>query len=553
MTWLFLLLALWAPVRLAGQPTVSQDSAALVLERARDAQRSFESARRRLLPLGYGGGGRCDERIGRFCYWYDDRDTTLPEEPPAMVELRARFLDRLDEFHHALPHDEWILGQQVRYLVEHRSHQRALELTGQCHPSSWWCAALEGFVLHDAERFGAADRAFERALAAMPEALRCEWTDLSEVLDADLLERIKGKSCRDRQPTSDSILWLADPLLSQPGNDLATELLSRRVVAEYFRDARSPHGLPFGKDIADLALRYGWSIRWSRADQRWPTAEQPSVIGHSRTPAYAFFPQPLDDQPFWRYRLSRDRPRSRYAPSYAGRFSDMVGYRVARFPRGDTMRLVLVGQAPDSIASDPRARPLAVFSSGPKATSLILPVDLGRPAVAMTTPATPGLAGIEIGVERHWARARWLVTPIPADDSLVLSDPLLFAPGERLPGSLDQAVASAVPSARLSRARPVGVYWEVSGPASDSLEISIGLIPERRGLLGRIGQSLALVKRKAPLTLRWAQAGPASGPRSRAIELNLAELRPGHYTLELTLTGTNGVIRATHLAIELTT
>jgi hypothetical protein len=42
---------------------------------ARNAQSSFESFRRNRLPLSQSnGGGYCDVRIGRYCYWRGDED-----------------------------------------------------------------------------------------------------------------------------------------------------------------------------------------------------------------------------------------------------------------------------------------------------------------------------------------------------------------------------------------------------------------------------------------------------------------------------------------------
>ena len=81
---------------------------ARVLAQARAAQRAFEARRRHLLPIGSSGGGRCDERIGRFCYWYDEGDTSLPAEPPSVHEARARFLIELETFHRQLPNDDWV-------------------------------------------------------------------------------------------------------------------------------------------------------------------------------------------------------------------------------------------------------------------------------------------------------------------------------------------------------------------------------------------------------------------------------------------------------------
>ncbi|MEZ4585908.1 MAG: hypothetical protein R2909_05855 [Gemmatimonadales bacterium] len=525
-----------------------------MLDRARDAQRDFELARRRLLPLEYGGGGRCDERIGRFCYWYDGREE-LPDEPEKIARLRQELLDTLAGYHAALPDDDWILGQQVRYLVEHEAYDRALDLTDGC--AGWWCHALRGFAFHEAERFDSAEATFDRALALMPEALRCEWTDLRVVLEGKLADRLEGLDCRGREAAADSILWLADPFLSLPGNDLETELLSRRVAAWYLQTARSPHGMSFGKDIAELALRYGRSVRWAREDRGWPTAEPPSIIGHSRVPGYAFFPKPDDpgeDGAEWRYDLEPDRPRSRYAPVYAKRIRLLEGYRVARFARGDSMVLAVTGDPAEARIDGDGAVVRLAFSQGPGAAPLLADSPFARRGARLIrVPAVAGQLGVEIeaGSDKHWARARWLLAPLAGDDPLTVSDPLLFDPGDELPSGLAEAAGRALQGARLRRSSPVGVYWEVGGPESDSVEVSVALVPERRGLFGRIGQSLSLVKRRAPLTLQWTaeRAAPVLG---RSFELDLAELDTGWYTLLLTVTGRHGTERSTQLRIELT-
>src|SRR4051812_31154964 len=81
-----------------------------ILSHARHAQRDFERLRRANLQRDLDGGSHpCEERIGRFCYWYDP----LPElasEPEAIGRARARLLRDLAAAAGRLPGDDWILG-----------------------------------------------------------------------------------------------------------------------------------------------------------------------------------------------------------------------------------------------------------------------------------------------------------------------------------------------------------------------------------------------------------------------------------------------------------
>src|SRR5260221_7797629 len=65
--------------------------------RAHAAQVSFERSRRSLLPPGQSSGGRCDVRLGRFCWGYDGIAPRPPAEREALVQRRARVV--------ATPHD----------------------------------------------------------------------------------------------------------------------------------------------------------------------------------------------------------------------------------------------------------------------------------------------------------------------------------------------------------------------------------------------------------------------------------------------------------------
>jgi hypothetical protein len=145
---------------------------------------------------------------------------------------------------------------------------------------------------------------------------------------------------------------------------------------------------------------------------------------------------------------------------------------------------------------------------------------------------------------RHFLRARVVYPPPSGRDSLMISDPLFFVPTEHLPETLEEAARHTLPATKVSRRRPVGVYWEVSGPGADSVEVAVAVIPIRRRLFGRVAQGLSLVKRRAPLTLQWRAAGSPNETVGRAFELDLQKLRTGQYFLRLDATSRGGTATA---------
>jgi hypothetical protein len=550
--------ALATPAGLSSQ-TGGIDSAR-ALDAVREAQASFERTRRAELPRAWSPSGRCDEHIGRFCYWYDDGDTSLPAEPAPVARARARLLDHLSRIQHELPGDDWIAGQRVRYWVEHPAgHDSAARAADECRGTPWWCAALRGYALHAAERYAEADSVFGAALDLMPDETRCEWIDWRQVLESKLAERFDDLDCEGRRALGDSVLWLARPRWSEPGNDLRTELDSRRVINALLEDSRSPQAMPWGSDLAELTLRYGWPVAWSVADRSYQTLEPASVVGHDRTPAFAFIPRATGDSGAagYRWELQPDRPRARYAPAYADAVVTIADYQVARFVRGDSTIVV----AAVDLAGDTTFRRAGMNLALAVAPAwLIEPVVTRRDAVSVDDAAIQArVAGRPVAVSieatapgtRRLARARRLLDPIERTPGLTVSDPLLFRAGDELPRSLAEAADRAIGTLHLSQFQPVGVYWEIQGADADSVEIGVAMIPERRGLLGRIAQGLSLVKHRAPLTLAWNAADPDGRVLGRAFELDLSRLGRGGYTLRLTATTPSGLERTVERSIVL--
>src|SRR5438270_182125 len=76
-------------------PTAAADSARDV-RRARDAQASFERTRRSNLPWEGSSNGRCEVHLGRYCWWYDETEPTLPPENETITRRRVELIAQLD-------------------------------------------------------------------------------------------------------------------------------------------------------------------------------------------------------------------------------------------------------------------------------------------------------------------------------------------------------------------------------------------------------------------------------------------------------------------------
>ena len=522
-----------------------------VSNRARRAQREFELERRAYLPADLDDGrGPCDAAIGRFCYWY--RPAEEPLEPDRIGVGRLLLLARLDDAARDHPGDDWIAAQRVRYLVEHGWADSAVAAARECRGTRWWCTALEGYARHAVRDYAGADTVFAAALAGMPAVERCRWTDLSALIaDADA-RRYRKLSCERRQAANDRIWWLAKPLYSLPGHDLRTEHYARLTMARILRGASSPHDLAWGDDLAELVVRYGWPTWWTRAIARAGTPDAPAAIGHEPTPSFWFFAErsmPPDSGaperaalPEWD--VARERPPSRYAPPYARSFGAIRHAQVARFRRGsaflvvgafdlrrDTLFAFADPEVAVSVARDARTPP----TTGPA----LFPWSTG--IIGVTAPWSPAVVSIEAREEddRRAARLRGVFDR----PSRWLSDVLLFVPGEELPDSAEAALVVSVRGYEIPRGGRVGLFWETYGePARDSVDVEVTVVrgSGRRRSQPALGRTECAPAGKASVAVRWRDAAAPTGPRGRAVTVDLGALKPGRYVVAIAMAGAGG-------------
>lgn len=583
---------------------------------ARSAQRTFEFTRRMRLPPPdarsdaprYYYGGVCPVRIGRMC-WFDDGDNSAPPPEPAGIRAaRDRLLEQLARAAAADSVNEWVAGQRVRYLLEARRPDSALAVTRACSAVgastvTLWCLGLRGTVLHATHQAAAAAAAFDSADALRTPAERCQWYDVSPWLESGEARAYRRLACGSPERARwESRFWrLAQPFWILDGNDLRNEWNARRVMGRVYAAGANAYGMSWGPDLAELDLRYGPPIGYSRrrdgaALSMYAPDAGADVTGHEPGPSYDWLPRErtllpervgVADVPDGAWQLHRsvdEAPQMRYAPGYAGGGVGAPTHQLARFRHGDTALVVgAYDAARDSLWSDGRTPPrisaaLFVVDDSGRAAGVARRDSAGRagtlvarvPAVGAGDPSLGRryLYGLEIlqhdsvhtpdgrHVLGRALRARAPMPPLAADAEL--SDLLVL---RRSPGptpKFGEAVDSAAGSVAVRRGGAMGVYWEQYGAAPGGAvapdTIVIAATRLTRSFRERVAGALHLggTGPDRPIALRFADPGGA-GP-GRAIGLTWPDATAGDYRLEVTrIPGTPGRRPATSaLVVHLT-
>jgi hypothetical protein len=530
------------PGAVAAAPSASPGSAE---DAGRRAQQEFELFRRQHLPhASVGRPSNCDETVGRFCYWYNERQV-IPPEPKNIADARTRFLATLEALDQQSPSDRWITGQRVRYLDEAGRHQEALDVARACTVGGWWCDILVGFALHELGDYVQAGRIFEQGIGKMLGRDACAWHDVSLLIDDDARQQYRRYQCGDPQGKEfeDRIWFLGRTLYSMPGNDTRTEWYARMTMAQLLNDAPSQYEFGFDDDERELLLRFGWERSWALS--------RDGITGEEAMPAYRMIPagfvinEPsLSDSANWRLQLPP--VIARYSPPYATVLKPLE-HQKAVFHRGDSALVVLAydSRTMPELAGVPITAALVV-------TPGTVPVGFGKtvknaPPVGMIiamAPWGPLLMSAEVSAPEHHAvaRARYGVRPpFAVGTRVTLSDLLFYKPYGTFPSTVEEAAPHAVPTERLRADEKLGVYWESYGtdPAGERMNISLTVVKEieESGFLRRQAKALKLVTEATPVSVAtddMSARGASVSPR--AIELDISTLKKGSYIVQLEIT-----------------
>lgn len=534
---------------------ISREDSTRLLRAARADQAQFERIRRSRLPEGWSGGSsHCDERVGRFCLTHGRgrSDWVAPPEHEDVIRARNNLLDGLARVAEILPGDGWITGQRVRYLVEARRLDEALGAARQCRAERSWCAALAGFALHHSSRGVEADSAYAVALESMAEDERERWLDITQILD-DRSVRIYRRMQPDEQEEFELNFWrLADPLFTRPGNELWSEHLTRHVWDQLQFRAQSPDGISWGYDLREILIRYGWPSGYERVRDNWRlTAGPPSLISH-----YGGAPQDLlpptealleEKGTSGEWDVEDPRSRTGYSLPYqdsVARWFTPLAHQVAVFRRPGEAIVVAAYELPrDSVPDDANvAAGLALLSTldrGAPPDTVMMDSAGVSDALMIRGAAEPMVMSLEVFVpsERRMARSRYGLDLSPIAPGLLgISDLLLVHADETLPDSLEQAIELARGSSQVSAGQQVGLFWEVYGvdaTRTSELTLSLRLLEGRTGWLRRLAERAGLLREVAPIRLRWEEAVTPGPYMPRSLAIQIPEVSPGTYTLEL--------------------
>ena len=549
---LFAVLSLVFPVAAPAQLLPRTDTeqsrvdSAQISHQARNKQAAFERRRRLLLPKFSSGTADHCVIIGRFCEWHPKYNgDVIPNEGKTIRKARAELLADLAKAGEAIPGDDWIIGQRIRYLTEGHDTS-AVRVARSCRATRWWCDALLGLTLHVAGDYVGADSAYARALAGMTPPTRCHWMNLAPLLDDDIRGVYKKLPCPEREAIDARIFWVADPLYMVPGNERRTEHFSRVLHTALETDAANAYGSSWGGDLAELIVRFGWAEKWTQEpSQNLIPAEKPNISGHEREPGYHFFltqPPPdslalITDSVFDMYQFP---PREQYSPAYTKGFVRLDA-QVARFRRGDSTRVVAAYDVgTDTIFGKVKFAAAVVASGDDSTPPAIAEIDTSpvKNVLTVTTPWKSQIIGVELLAKDSAAAARWRsgFAEIPLDSGRISVSDLLFVDGApSLPSDLDEAIAHAHGGTVFRHDQKIGLFWELYGrsPADSALPISLTITPLDEGLLRRAFRALRISPKLSPINIRWQENGAGGVLSARSVMLDLSLVPAGKYAVKV--------------------
>jgi hypothetical protein len=422
----------------------------------------------------------------------------------------------------------------------------------------WWCDALLGLALHASHNFVTAERAFDQALAAMPDSTRCRWTNATAVLDGEAKKLVRRTPCERRGALDARLWWLADPLHSVDGNELRTEHFARRTFAVLHDRWRPSHPLGWGADMREIVLRYAWAVAWSRDRTREASPSQPgfslALTGHEPKPAYDFFPDARAlESPYEvsdaNWHLKRERATSHYAHPFAAPLRPLR-HQIAQFRRGDSALVVGAWNASDD----------TLFSRGTARAALVLSRDEGRSrliqrsdaaaaigVLLLAAPLADHVASLELFADgsRAVARTRAGLRASSLTSRVALSDILLLEPGEQ-PRTFEEALGRLLPEARLGAERRVTLYWEVYGirdvPAP---RVTVSVSRVRASRARRMAETLGLRDTPQNVEIQWETDAPAGETTAGSVTLDLRDRPPGTWRVSITVTAADGETAST--------
>ncbi len=552
-------------VRVGAPAATSPADSLTPLEIGRRAQRDFEMFRRLHLPFQSSGRSpsQCDERVGRFCYWYDEKAPAAPAEPPEITAKRTALVATLDSLARRAPDDRWIVAQRIRYLTEAERRGDALTAARECRVGGWYCDIMLGFALHMVGEYRAADSVYADGISKMLVRDRCVWRDLGYLIDEDTRQSYRRLPCasKERIAYEDRVWFLAKVLYSTEGNDSRTEWYARMTYVEMMREAAGVYQFGFDDDERELLLRFGWPRAWARGRGDVRTGEF-NTIGHEPSPAYRFIPPgyvlnnpTISDSTDWAVQLPP--VLGRYAPPYAKSLKPLV-HQKAMFRRGDSALVVMSYDARNMPELDSTTITAALVVSpveGTRAFSTVHKKAPHKDVITAKSPWGPLIMSAEVWSSARSAvrRARYgMAPPFAVGARVTLSDLLFYEPYGEFPQTVEEVAPHALSTEKVRAGEKLGVYWEAYGtdPTGEQMKVSLTVVREveESGFLRRQAKTLRVVREATPVSITvqdMSARGSTTSPR--ALQLDISTLTKGSYVVQLEIeVAGQYIVRADH-------
>ena len=530
-----------------------------------------------------------------------------PQSVQRIVATRQALLVRLDSAATSYPRDWWVSAQRVRFRADAGQLDLALNAATECRAEYTFCVRLRGYVEYAMGHARVADSLFTRVASAMTDSIRCRWTSVQEILPRESRLKYQDVPCAQRDTVNRNVWWLADPMLSEPGNERRVEHFARLVRSELnfsnpLNDRWDLRDRKGGDAIRIMYLRYGWPTAvvygdattdhshagWLKGDGTPPyRAPEYSMDRISTLPSWDAIIDPItvQDSDFVLTAPRNVDPANWWPSEHFRRANGTIASLApgqSALLRRDSSVLFAVATRLQSDQLSSRSGQIVptslVISPHPDSVQLVTSQlsSLGRTALLQGfIPSGAALAGVEINVERGQklaARSRFGIVAPPTlremrRGEVAISEPILFdaAAVEELGVSeMGRIVDAMYPSTVLESAKQVGVYWESYGfRQGDTVEVSVQI--ERVNQLSkvrRIGMAFRVsTDPNFTVTARWTEPQPGRSSQSipgtipilaRHITQNVSQLPEGTYRLRVSMQRKRGELVSADRLFQLT-
>ena len=533
----------------------AQDTTVLFAE-ARKAELEAEEAIRKYAEFKPGGppynGQECDERIGRWCVYYEPAGQQLPKEPKKVVAARGKAIEALTRAFAAAPARSATVFPLVRLLVKDDKSDQAVDVARRYLEAGESAEAhmVLGYALHHSRHTEAALDEFRKWLAAAPPFVRERATDTDWLLPPGMASKYRMIAPK---------LWrYADALYMTPGNETLADHYSRHAYARMMAVRPIPsNGEAWAAEEEQLVVRFGPDVVVTRSFVGGQVSVQQTFLGHWDNTAHTYFPPDLDRVVAMRAPVDTLWPtdtlvgRSGHAPPTI-RLMRSLQHQASVFP--DSTTLIVAGgtRTDKQSAGKPLTGKLYLLDSNFNviAESDAVVKNLGDSLtfvgqIAVRSDAQFFSAEIYEPATRFAARARYRLERPASSGVLALSGIMLTKPYSQGELPENRADASAAPLTRpvVRSGQTLGVYSEVrisgdSGLAANvDLEVrSIDKPSTVTRLAGWVGSRLGFAGKATPGKLGWTLDLQPHENNVIALTIDPGKLEDGRYLITLKVT-----------------